>query len=111
MAQRCLVRRRFSRQSRSSLLSCPRGARPPSIRARHCERSKVDRWYTRLVRDRITVDDVRWASALLAQLTDKQWRDAFRAGGFEPNASNRFSRKMRDKIAAGESVGGRRTAN
>jgi hypothetical protein len=71
----------------------------------------VGRWYTKLVRDRITVDDVRWASALLAQLTDKQWRDAFRAGGFEPNASNRFIRKMHEKIAAGQSVGVRRTAN
>jgi hypothetical protein len=71
----------------------------------------VGRWYTKLVRDRITVDDVRWASALLAQLTDKQWRDAFRAGGFEPNASNRFIRTMREKITAGQNVGGRRTAN
>jgi hypothetical protein len=67
----------------------------------------VDRWYTKLVRDRITVDDVRWASALLAQLTDRQWRDAFRAAGYEPNVANRFIRKLHEKIAAGQNVGSR----
>jgi hypothetical protein len=70
----------------------------------------VGRWYTKLVRDRITVDDVRWASELLAQLSDRQWRDAFRAGGFEPNAANRFIKKLSEKIVQGRNVG-RRTAD
>jgi len=71
----------------------------------------ADRWYGTLVRDRITVDDVRWASELLGQLSDKQWRDAFRAGGFEPNAANRFIKKLHEKIAAGQNVGARRTTD
>jgi hypothetical protein len=71
----------------------------------------VDGWYKKLVRDRITVDDVRWASALLAQLSERQWHDAFRAGGFEPGASNRFVRALRQKVADGQNVGGRATAD
>jgi len=67
----------------------------------------TERWYTKLVRDRITVDDMHWASALLAQLSDQQWRDAFRAAGFEPNAANRFIRKLHEKIAQGQNVGRR----
>ena len=70
----------------------------------------VDPWYTKLVRDRITVDDVHWAGALLAQLTERQWHDAFRAAGYEPNVANRFIRKLRQKVADAQNVGGRRTA-
>jgi hypothetical protein len=65
----------------------------------------VDGWYKKLVRGRITVDDVQWASALLAQLSDRQWHDAFRAGGFEPGAANRFIRALRQKVADGQNVG------
>jgi hypothetical protein len=41
-------------------------------------------------RDRITAGDVRWAGHLLARLTDRQWRDAFRAGGYVPELADRF---------------------
>jgi hypothetical protein len=58
-------------------------------------------WYQRLVRDRITPDDVAWASNLLAQLSDRQWRDAFRAGGYEPAVANRFIKKLREKTEQG----------
>ena len=63
-------------------------------------------WHDRLVRDRITADDVRWASGLLAQLTDAQWRDAFRAGGYDAAAAAPFIRRLREKIAEGLAIGG-----
>jgi hypothetical protein len=58
-------------------------------------------WYERLVRDRVTADDVRWACALLTQLSDVQWYDAFRAGGYERAAAEPFIRRLREKIAEG----------
>lgn len=58
-----------------------------------------------LVRARITPDDVRWASALLSQLSDRQWADAFRAGGYTPQVADRFIRKLRDHIARGRHLG------
>ncbi len=53
-----------------------------------------------LVRKRITVDDVRWAADLLGGLSETQWRDAFRAGGYEPVLADRFIRKIKDNLAA-----------
>ena len=61
-------------------------------------------WYQRLVQDRITPDDVAWASNLLGQLNDRQWRDAFRAGGYEPAVADRFIRKLREKVQQGLAV-------
>ena len=61
-------------------------------------------WYRRLVRARITPDDVAWASNLLARLTDQQWRDAFRAAGYEPQVASRFIRKLGEKIQQGQEV-------
>jgi hypothetical protein len=58
-----------------------------------------------LVRRRITVADVRWAAALLGQLTDRQWRDAFRAGGYADVEADRFIRRLGDKIAEAKHVG------
>ena len=63
--------------------------------------------YGKLVRDRITPDDVAWTSNLLAQLSDRQWQDAFRAGGFEPAAADRFIRKLREKVQQGRELGAR----
>lgn len=63
-------------------------------------------WYTPLVRDRITPADVAWTSNLVAQLTDTQWQDAFRAGGFEPAAADRFIRKLREKVQQGRDLRG-----
>ena len=71
---------------------------------------RVDPWYKKLVEDRITADDVRWASGLLAQLTDNQMREAFRAGGYEPSVANRYIRKLRDKIDEGLGVASRAAA-
>jgi len=57
--------------------------------------------YKNLVRDRITPEDVVWASTLLGRLTDRQWADAFRAAGYEPAVANRFIAKLKEKIQQG----------
>jgi len=62
--------------------------------------------YQRLFQRRITVDDVRWAGHLLARLTDRQWQDAFRAGGYTPDVANRFIRKIQLNIEEAQSLGG-----
>jgi hypothetical protein len=54
-----------------------------------------------LVHHRITPDDVRWATRLLDRLTDRQWADAFRGGGYEPAVADRFIRRLRQKVAEG----------
>jgi hypothetical protein len=63
-----------------------------------------DGWYRNLVRDRITPADVVWASNLLGRLSDRQWADAFRAAGYEPEVADRFMRALRAKIQQGRSV-------
>ena len=55
--------------------------------------------------DRMTPDDVRWICERLQRLTDRQWQDAFRAGGYAPEAANRFIRRMKQKIDEGLAVG------
>jgi hypothetical protein len=55
-----------------------------------------------LVHHRITPADVRWATGLLARLTDRQWADAFRGAGYEPPVANRFIRRRQEKIAEGQ---------
>ena len=62
-------------------------------------------WYKNLVRDRITPEEVAWASELLGRLSDKQWADAFKAGGFDPDDAARFINKLKEKIDQGRSVG------
>lgn len=63
-------------------------------------------WHQELVRDRITPEDVGYASDLLSQISDRQWRDAFRAGGYAPAAADRFIRTLEANIAQGQQVGG-----
>jgi hypothetical protein len=62
-------------------------------------------WHQELVRERISVADVSWASRLLDRLTDRQWEDAFRAGGYQPAVAARFIRVLEHKIAAGRELG------
>jgi hypothetical protein len=62
-------------------------------------------WHQELVRDRVTPDDVRWASGLLAQLSDRQWHDAFRAGGYPKPEAERFISTIKTRIAQGRAVG------
>jgi hypothetical protein len=68
-------------------------------------------WYKNLVRDRVSPQDVVWASNLLGRLTGKQWDEAFRAGGYEPEIADRFIRQLRARIAEGRALGGRRTGD
>jgi hypothetical protein len=58
-----------------------------------------------LFQQRIRPDDVRWAGQLLAQLTDRQWHDAFRAGGYAADVADRFIRKIRLNIEETQHVG------
>jgi hypothetical protein len=46
----------------------------------------------------ITPDDVAFATGLLQQLTDRQWRDAFRAGGYRSSVADRFIARLHQKI-------------
>ena len=49
----------------------------------------------------VTVEDVQWTCALLNRLTDEQWRDMFRAGGYDEEQTARFVAKIKEKIAQG----------
>jgi hypothetical protein len=49
----------------------------------------------------VTLADVRWASSLLNRLSDAQWRDAFRAGGYDEEQTSRYVTKIKAKIAQG----------
>jgi hypothetical protein len=54
----------------------------------------------------ITPDDVRWICAQLEKLTDEQWQEAFRAGGYAKETADRFIRRMKQKIAEGLALKG-----
>jgi hypothetical protein len=56
--------------------------------------------------DTVSGADVRWACDLLNKLTDEQWRDAFRAGGYTPEQASRYLAKIKTKIAQGLQVTG-----
>jgi hypothetical protein len=49
----------------------------------------------------ITPADVHWTCERLGRLTDAQWQDAFRAGGYEPTLAERYIRRFKQKIAEG----------
>lgn len=49
----------------------------------------------------LTPADVRWTCERLSRLTDAQWRDAFRAGGYDPALAERYIKRFKDKIAEG----------
>lgn len=58
-------------------------------------------WHQELLRGRITTSDVVWASELLARLTERQWEDAFRAGGHDNATAARYINRLRAKIDEG----------
>ena len=47
----------------------------------------------------VTPADLRWTGELLSRLSERQWLDAFRAGGYTADESARYIRKIREKIA------------
>lgn len=49
----------------------------------------------------ITPADVHWTCERLARLSDRQWQDAFRAGGYDPMLAERYIGRFRQKIAEG----------
>lgn len=49
----------------------------------------------------IRPSDVRWICGQLEGLTDLQWRDAFRAGGYSKPIADRFIARMKRKIHEG----------
>jgi hypothetical protein len=63
---------------------------------------KYGGWQPGLLHRTITVDDVQWAVGLLSGLSERQWRDAFRAGGYREDVSERFIRKLKANITAGQ---------
>jgi hypothetical protein len=54
--------------------------------------------------DHITPSDVRWMCDLLARVSMEQWRDAFRAGGYDIATSDRFITRIKAKIAEGQAL-------
>jgi hypothetical protein len=54
--------------------------------------------YQHLFQHQITVDDVAWAGRLLTRLSPRQWREAFRAGGYTPDSAEQFLRKIQLNI-------------
>jgi hypothetical protein len=58
----------------------------------------------------LTAADVRWTCRRLARLTDRQWHDAFRAGGYPEETRRRYVAKIKAKIAEGLALESRRSA-
>ena len=63
-----------------------------------------DGLHKELVRGRITRDDVRWAGALIGGLSERQWQDAFRAGGYTPDVAARFIGILRGRVSDAQRV-------
>jgi hypothetical protein len=49
----------------------------------------------------VSVGDVVWTAQLMSRLSDQQWNDAFRAGGYPPDQAARYIAKLKSKIAEG----------
>jgi hypothetical protein len=56
--------------------------------------------------ENITPADVRWICGRLAKLTNRQWEDAFRAGGYDKELTGRFIHRLKQKIAEGLALKG-----
>jgi hypothetical protein len=48
--------------------------------------------------------DAKWVGTLLAQLTDQQIADAFRAGGYSPVEVDQYTAAVKSRIAELESL-------
>jgi hypothetical protein len=97
---------------RTGVIDAPRGdpavfETTPFIKGLVNGRVKFD-WrgrHDRLLED-ITPADVRWICGRLQRLTDRQWSDAFRAGGYPEPDAERFIRRLKQKIAEGLALQG-----
>ena len=73
------------------------------------ETRRVEFEYRGIYRDVISTvraEDVRWACERLSRLSDRQWRDAFRAGGYSPDQASRYIAKIKEKVAQGMALTG-----
>ena len=57
------------------------------------------------VDDELTVADVLWTCRRLAKLSDRQWRDAFRAAGYKDEEGAAFVRHLKSKVKEGLALG------
>jgi hypothetical protein len=68
------------------------------------ETSRVEFDYRGLYGDvvaTVTAGHVRWTCALLSRLSDAEWSDAFRAGGYGPEEAARYTARIKAKVAQG----------
>ncbi len=68
-------------------------------------------WHQELVRGRITPADVAWAADLLSRIADRQWDEAFRAGGFTAAASAPFRDVIKRRLNEAANLGAAGRAN
>jgi hypothetical protein len=54
----------------------------------------------------VTTADVNWISARLERLTPGQWQDAFRAAGYDAIDTERYVRRLRQKVDEGVQLAG-----
>lgn len=69
-----------------------------------------DARHTELFKD-IAPADVVWTAKLFAQLTDEQWKDAFRAANYPEAVASRFIAKLKAKVQEGLTLEGQAGAN
>ena len=92
---------------RTGVIDAPRGdidayERTPFIRGVENGRVRFEyRGRHRALFENIRPADVHWVCERLNRLTDRQWRDAFRAGGMEGEMAQRFIRRTKQKIGEG----------
>ena len=51
--------------------------------------------------ERITVADVKWMSERVMRITERQWRDAFAAGGYDAETTRRYVKRIKEKASQG----------
>jgi hypothetical protein len=54
----------------------------------------------------VKVEHVRWICDRMSRLTDAQWEDAFRAGGYARPIYERYLRRLKEKIEEGRTLKG-----
>jgi len=59
--------------------------------------------------NRVTVADVIWACEMMAKFPDGHWQAAFKAGAFAQDETDRYIKKIKDKIAQGLALKGTAT--
>ena len=52
----------------------------------------------------IRASHVRWICERLTRLSDQQWHDAFRAAGYSDDVSDRYVKRLKEKVAQGLAV-------